>query len=356
MKQSKTYHYRIVGMNDAGECASADHTLTTGSLGVALPQIAVTTKDASRLYGGFLVTGQSVTPAGGPPAYIADADGELVWAYPFTKDVTGIRMSYDGRSIWLNSANVPSGVASVHRVSMDGLTDEDLSAKLPGLHHHLAVLPDETVAYAAYDSTNGCDDIKEYSPATGQTKVLVNAGKALGGATQCHVNDVQYSPDDDTLVFSEQDSQTVAKIKRTDGSTVWLLNGPKATFTGTTWKGSQTGLHVLGTNRLLVFNNNSKGTAGGSGDGSVALEITLDLVAKKAALVWAYKANPGIQNDVLGDVQRLSNGNTLVGYATQGVLHEVGADGVLLQEWTWGLLATFGNIEKRATLYGPPPR
>ena len=40
-------------------------------------------------------------------------------------DVTGARMSYDGKYMWINSANVPSGTAHVHRVSMDGMTDED---------------------------------------------------------------------------------------------------------------------------------------------------------------------------------------------------------------------------------------
>ena len=40
-------------------------------------------------------------------------------------------MSYDGQSMWINNVNVPSGTASVHRVSMDGLTDEDFSATSP---------------------------------------------------------------------------------------------------------------------------------------------------------------------------------------------------------------------------------
>jgi hypothetical protein len=239
---------------------------------------------------------------------------------------------------------------------MDGLSDEDFSAKLSGLNHHLAVLPDETIAFAAYNSTSSCEDIKEYSPATGTTKTVVNAATALGGATQCHVNDIEYSREDDTLVFSDQDSQMVAKIRRTDGSTVWLLNGPKATLTGYTWKGSQTGIHVLGTNKLLIFNNNSNNGASGSGDGSSAMEISLDLASKRATHTWNYKASPGVQSDVLGDVQRLSNGNTIVAYGTQGVLHEVGSDGVLLQSWTLGTPWIFGYIEKRATLYGPPPR
>jgi len=58
----------------------------------------------------------------------------------------------------------------------------------------------------------------------------------------------------------------------------------------------------------------------------------------------------------MGDTQRLPNGNTVIAYSNKGVLHEVSADGTLLEEWTWPLGASFGYIEKRATLYGPPPR
>ena len=221
-------------------------------------------------------------------------------------------------------------------------------------------MPDETVAFYAYNSSTGCDDIKEYSP-SGTVKTIANSGTAQGGASACHVNNIQYSKDDDCLVFSELDSQVVVKVKRSDGSTVWVLNGSKATMTGDTWKGGEHGIHLLGVDHLMIFNNNSKssmggaGAAGGDGSGSIATELKLDLTAKKVTKVWTYKA-AGIQNDVMGDLQRLSNGNTVVAYSTQGVLDEVDASGTLLQELEWPLGASFGYIQKRATLYGPPPR
>jgi hypothetical protein len=264
--------------------------------------------------------------------------------------------------MWINAANVPSGSANVHRVTMDGMTDEDLSSKFAGLNHQLTVLPDETVAFYAYNQGSGCDDIKEYSPSSGTVKTIVNSGTAQGGATMCHVNNVQYSKEDDTLVFSELDNQVVVKVKRSDGSTVWVLNGSKATMTGDTWKGGEHGIHVLGVDHLMIFNNNSRnvaggmGSAGGDGSGSIAWELKLDLTAKKVTKAWSYKSADGIQNDVMGDVQRLPNGNTIVAYSTQGVLHEVDSSGTLLQELNWPLGASFGYIQKRATLYGAPPR
>jgi hypothetical protein len=67
-----------------------------------------------------------------------------------------------------------------------------------------------------------------------------------------------------------------------------------------------------------------------------------------------YKANPGLVNDVLGDVQRLPNGNTMVDYATQATIQEVDSSGNVVQQIKSS--TNFGYIQKRPTLYGPPPR
>jgi hypothetical protein len=263
-------------------------------------------------------------------------------------------MNYAGTHMWINGANVPNGMVTVHRVAMDGSTNEDLSSSFTGLNHQLTILPDETVAFYAYGS-NGCDDIKEYNPSTKAVKTIANSGTAQGGASACHVNNVEYSKEDDTLVFSELDNQVVVKIKRSDGSTVWVLNGSKATLTGDTWKGGEHGIHILGVDHLMLFNNNSR-TGGGTSDGSNALELTLDLTAKKVKQVWSHKGPSSWQNDIMGDLQRLPNGNTIIGYSTKGAMREVSSDGTVLQELTWPSGSSFGYIEKRATLYGPPPK
>jgi hypothetical protein len=360
MKPSKTYHYRLVAQSAAGTCLGPDATLATGPIPHGLAEIQVSTTNASALFGGFLLSGQFVTNAGatGAPAYILDADGDYVWWYDTGSDVGSSRMSYDGVHIWLNSVNAGgTGNANVHRVTMDGLTDEDLSDQFAGQNHQMVVLPDETVVFNAYGSNN-CDDIKERRT-DGTVTTIVNARTAHGGTGPCHVNNVEYSKEDDTLLFSDLDNQDITKVTRS-GQVVWVLNGVGNVFTGDAWKGGQHGIHVLSPTDLLIFNNNSRGaivggqSGGGTGDGSVALEMTLDLTAMSAHQAWSYKASPEIQNDVEGDLQRLPNGNTLIAYSTQGVLLEIDSQGTVLQTLTFK--TAFGYIEKRATLYGPPPR
>ena len=84
----------------------------------------VTTQDAAALAGGFLITGQYVpNSSGSGPAYIVDADGDIVWWYNIEDYVTGVAMDYAGTHMWIN--NHPTNIANekTHRVSMDGMMD-----------------------------------------------------------------------------------------------------------------------------------------------------------------------------------------------------------------------------------------
>jgi hypothetical protein len=106
------------------------------------------------------------------------------------------------------------------------------------------------------------------------------------------------------------------------------------------------GLHPLAPNRLLFFNN---------GPQSTTIEVALDLDAMTAEPVWSY-SHPSITSGIFGDVQRLPNGNTVVGYGVAGVAQEVSAGGEVLQELELPFGHGFGYIQKRSSLYGPPPR
>jgi hypothetical protein len=370
MKPSRTYHFRLSATDGTSSCVSDDFTIVTGSAPNGMQNPTITTYDAGALYGGFLVTGQysqdfTGGTSAGAPAFILDKDGTYVWWYTVVgSDATGVTMSYDGNYMWINSVNTPSHAARVHRVSMDGLIDEDHSSEFVGQSHQLTVLPDETVAFYAY-GTNGCDDIKLHAP-DGTVTTLVNAQTAHGGTDACHVNAIFYSPMDDTLIFGDLDNNCLTKITRT-GATVWVLNGgvatgPSSWFTGDVWKGGEHGFHILGLDDFVIFNNNALVPAGsdvkwgavaGDGTGSWALEMKLDLTAMTATQIWSYQA-PGLDDTVLGDVQRLPNGNTMVDLSTKGTIEEVDANDNLLQEIQTA--TNFGYMQKRATLYGPPPR
>ena len=92
-------------------CESPNYTIMTGSLPTGLMKPTLTPATATGLSGGFLITAQY---AGQPrlTAFILDADGDYVWAFGgIGSELTGARMSYDGKYMWINNANVPNGTA-----------------------------------------------------------------------------------------------------------------------------------------------------------------------------------------------------------------------------------------------------
>jgi hypothetical protein len=367
MKQNHDpYHYRIKARAGGTECVGADNVFSgkTATKPNAVKSPTVTTSDKTALFGGFIVMeGYRLNSTGGGDyAFILDADGEVVWWYQPTNfgSLSVAKMTYDGKSIWIANDNVPQQTAHVGRLSMDGMTWEDKSTEFANMNHDLTVLPDETVIFIAYGS-NGCDDVKERSP-NGTVRTIVNSGKAFGNSTACHCNAIQYDPSDDTVIVSEDNHSGYFKTDR-QGTIKWVLNGgssfnsfDKSGGGATGWVGNHN-LHILGPDHLLFFNNGVSAYQAGTKPAS-AREIKLNMTAMTTSEVWKYESSPSINNGVMGDVQRLDNGNTIVAYSTAGTIHEVDANKTVVQKLVWSGLSSagFGYITKRKTLYGAPPR
>jgi hypothetical protein len=353
MKGSRTYHFRVVASGSSGDCASGDYTLETGALSNQLRAVDVTTHNASALAGGYIITSEWQNG----PAYILDADGDYVWWYDTsTSDpsLTRARMSYDGKYMWMATNNNEGGRGELTQVTMDGLQEQRLS---PIDHtHDLAVLPDGSLVLPEYSPMMGggeCGGVWEYSP-SGSVRELINISSAHG-QTSCHMNSIHYFEGDDSItvsdIFGGMSGGQGCYVKLTrQGQVVWVLGGPASDFSGNgaTWDGANHGHHVLASDRLIIFNNGSMGA------GSTAIEIQLNLSSWTATRVWEYSS--GNSSNVLGDVQRLDNGNTLVTYSDSGVIHEVDANGSLLQEISWQLGGALGYVMQRQSLYGPPPK
>jgi hypothetical protein len=129
---------------------------------------------------------------------------------------------------------------------------------------------------------------------------------------------------------------------------LWELDGDGTAgdFSGVSWE-VQHGHQLLDNGNLLLFNN---GTGGFDGL-SFALEFTLDESEHVASEIWNYDGNQS--SFILGDVQRIGNGNTLVDYSMEGVIHEVTGNNTLVRTIEGG---PFGYLDWRESLYGPPNR
>jgi hypothetical protein len=112
------------------------------------------------------------------------------------------------------------------------------------------------------------------------------------------------------------------------------------------WKVNH-GHHLVddGSGTFLFFNNATSGA-------STAFEYKLSETGTfSATKSWSY--SPGTSSNVLGDVQRLPGGNTLVTFSVAGVIDELDPSQKLVQSLS---ASAGGYVEWRETLYGPPPR
>jgi hypothetical protein len=130
------------------------------------------------------------------------------------------------------------------------------------------------------------------------------------------------------------------------GQLVWQFGGnnpkdPSKFFTGVPVWSINHGHQLLPDGTFVFFNNGS----------NEAWAYALDTEAMTATKLLGYTAS-GAMSSVLGDAQRLPNGNYLVTFSTAGQIHEITPAGTLVAKFT---SASFGYAEFRESLYGPPP-
>jgi hypothetical protein len=364
MKASKTYSYKI----SADTCTSDAYTITTGAMPNAVAHLTRTTGPAASSQAkGFIITssGPGSLSAGigagntSAYAYIIDADGDIVWWAPAPVSCSRAKMSYDGQYMWMAELNVDNSTKNggeIRRVSMDGLTS---TGSIPGLadcHHDLTVLPDGKIACLSWIQQSGDQpsDLLESDYQGNVKKVMTLDSKVYAGGTGLgggsgtyHANSIHYHDYDDSYTISDRNPNLFIKVTRA-GVLKWQFGGsctnaPAPACVPGDWKVNH-GHDMLKDGTFLIFNN---GQSGASTALFYKLTETGTLSASKTG-----QYSPGTTSSVLGDVQRLPNGNTLVTFSIAGSMDEIDASGDLVQHIT----GPGGYADWRETLYGPPPR
>jgi hypothetical protein len=153
-----------------------------------------------------------------------------------------------------------------------------------------------------------------------------------------HMNAIDIDTDGHILLSSRSTSE-MTKINRDSGDIIWRLGGAHNQFTyandplnGTR---QQHSLRCVGTNHYIALDNGNLH----SPSVSRGVEYALDPVAMTATVVWQYPPNPSssLYTYYMGNVQRLTNGNTLINWALGSLpkLTEVRPDGTKAFEMNW---------------------
>jgi hypothetical protein len=121
---------------------------------------------------------------------------------------------------------------------------------------------------------------------------------------------------DGNILISARNLDQVIKIDRQTGDIIWRLGGQKNEFTlrdDDQFFHRQHDIRRLPNGNITLFDNRTDLTP----YYSRAVEYRLDETARTVTRVWEYRNTPDVYAPYLANVQRLPNGNTLVGWGLE---------------------------------------
>ena len=159
---------------------------------------------------------------------------------------------------------------------------------------------------------------------------------------------------DGDYVVSLQAINEIVNVDGESGRPRWRLGGTRSHFTLLDdplggFRG-QHGVQVL-ENGNLLFLDNRRGAVPSS---ARAVEYQLDTDEMTAKLVWEFRPSPAVASPIMGSVQRLVNGNTVLGLAIPARVMEVDPGGGVVSDATLtmgGAPAQFYRAIRIASLY-----
>jgi len=359
LKQNSSYRFFIEATVDGEVCVSDAYSLPeTGALAGA-PSFSVSVDTPEAREPGFIVAASGYTedPENDGMAFIIDADGEIVWAAPAPPEASRAKLDYEGENMWMLSLNFMGGFGEMRYLSMDGQTGQRDVAGLEPAHHDFTVMPGGKVAAMAWTELSIMGPESELlirSPdGTIETAFLIGENLYLPQGDRFHCNAVHYIEEDDSFTISDRYASVLVKVS-SGGEIQWQLGGSCAgapagpdKCSAQSWDANH-GHHLLVDGSFLIFNNSPRD----GGDTSNVLEFDLAQTESSmtASLVKDYAGTT--VSGVLGDVQRLPGGNTLITYSDAAQVVEVDTDWQVVQTFS----GSVGYAEWRPTLYGPPAR
>jgi hypothetical protein len=345
LKPARIYTYRIIATAGTKVCTSPDRTLTTGSDADAAKIVLTSTRNAAATATpatGFIVTSDYQQIG----AYIIDADGDIVWLADDPSVCSRARMDWEGQYMWMLTVNGTQGSPwKVRRTSMDGTDVLEDFPELKDAHHDLAVAPGGVVATVVWTGeTTAASVLVERSP-DGTVKTIGRiAENVFGSRASYHANSIAYHPSDDTYTVGDLDNDGFVKMTRA-GKVVWKFQS--ADFVGNHG-------HHLFDGGLLVFKARVMPSP------VLEYKVIEGAGTLTATQIWSYTPTNNQGSIILGDVQRLPNGNTLITYSNGGEIREVSPAGDIVRSIVTGTPSggkrQMGYADYRETLYGPPLR
>jgi hypothetical protein len=165
----------------------------------------------------------------------------------------------------------------------------------------------------------------DYIPITDSYTDLTQQTVSYGHANAINIDN------DGNILFSLRYCSSIIKINRQTGDVMWIMGGKENQFTfigehaenAPQYFSNQHCVSMLPDGDLLLFDNGDSHKGGPDSSYSRGVEYKLDEQAKTATMVWEYDHGKTIYTSSGGSIQRLPNGNTLIGWSRPpgGIYH-----------------------------------
>lgn len=144
-----------------------------------------------------------------------------------------------------------------------------------------------------------------------------------------HTNAIEVDSDGNILL-SNRNTSDVIKINRNTGEVIWRLGGKSNQFNFLNDEGFsfQHDIRRLANGTITLFDNGNLKQP----QYSRAVEYVLDETTKSIIRVWQYPDSKDVYTPIVGNAQRLDNGNTMISWGTASKLGEVKSNGLTALE------------------------
>lgn len=331
--------------------------LTAGDPPGSLPSSDFLADEAGR-HQQFMVSSLLVTPS---MPVILNSLGEFVWWHePVLQGHVSTRawVAWDGSGVHYISRPSPTTTEDRDEgtwlVKVDWTGDSVETIELDHVHHDFLELDDGTVVYLAEDVLidDGApyvgDRIMERAPDGTTTQIwsvwdtyslAEDTPDEVEGTNWSHANAIDFDESSQTYSLSLRNFNAIVGISRETGEKDWQIGGIRSDYAqiGADSFNWQHQFEWLTDGNLLVFDNGNTERLF-----SRAMEYSLDADAGQVEAVWEHISTPPAFCYGPGDVHRLDNGNTLVGWGSSGRFQEVTADGDVVWDQVFGVGGVFG--------------
>ncbi|MBN2520935.1 MAG: aryl-sulfate sulfotransferase [Bacteroidales bacterium] len=139
---------------------------------------------------------------------------------------------------------------------------------------------------------------------------------------------------DSTLLLSSRNLNEITKINRNSGNIIWRLGGNKNQFFFINDSGfaRQHSIARLKNGNILIFDNGT-----GTRNYSRGVEYQIDEDQMTITKINEFRHVPDVFSPLMGHIQRLENGNTLIGWGKNignNIFSEFNNEGVLIADYT----------------------